>query len=139
MKRALLALLRLLLQLLIFALTGTWPRIRGLEPTPERPAPKHKRAMPPRKPRPTVRRDVRGQRTPVYDVAWEGAPDTASLEVVLAGPEGGVPRPRKRARGRPVTAPSEVRPTVGGVLRSRTGLRDAIVLDAALGTRRTRR
>jgi hypothetical protein len=131
MKRVVLAILRLLLQLLMFALTGTWLRFEALEPAPAAP-PRPQTRTKQKKPRP-IARPVREGRRPAAP-AQEA--DQTSLEVLLGGREGGVSMPRKRAGVRAVEGD---RPTVGGVLRSAAGLRDAIVLDAALGTRRTRR
>jgi len=138
MKRALIALLKLLLQLLIFALTGSWPRFADtpLEPQPARGMQKTTKKRPPS--RPPLFQPVPAQRKRRGVSVYEAL--DSSLEAQYGREEGGVPMRRELAlKVPPSRSAAEARPTLGSVLRSPRGLRDAIVLDAALGRRRARR
>ena len=128
MKDLLFYVLRLLLQVLIFALTGHWPHFdraprRGGQPAVQPPtrAPGRTRA----------RRSQRGTEPPPTR-SWSYLEEGTAYELE-APPEGGPVRVRavpKHASAAPVTC------SLGRALRDRRVLRDALVLDAALGRRR---
>lgn len=146
MKRLLIGLLKLLLKLVIFALTGAWPRF-GDDAEPASPAqqkkPKKQRQKSPRPPRPSRRPRLFQPGPPSGGYAF--GDEGLSLEETLGAPrfgEGGAPTAVRRARGGRALAPQgpkRERPTLGSVLRTPSELRDALVLGEALAPRRPRR
>jgi hypothetical protein len=148
-KRLLLALLKLVLQLLMFALTGKWVKIGS----GERPSARAKRAAKPSTQRPRAdganppRRKVfdrtrpppRSEPPSLEDVYLEleshlpGAESLPSTEALLRSSEAVRPSRRKRARETPVLA---ARGPLARALRDRRSLREAIALGTAVAPRR---
>lgn len=150
MKRLLLALLKLLLQLVLFALTGKWVKIG--QPTRSAAPPQRAKQRP-------QQGGVRAPRAKVFDATRSPRPtqpasfEPASLEEVYLELEHHLPgaeavpstdslltgrEPRRRARKRKLR---ELPPPSGDMslaraLRDRRSLREAVVLGAAFAPRR---
>lgn len=127
MKDLLFFVLRLLLQLVIFAITGRWPHFARSQPARVQP-PKTK-PKPARAPLDRLEPHVP---SPAPTRAWSYRDEGAAYAPDAPPREGGPARvrpPPKPAR------PNAATRSLGRALRDRRVLRDALILDAALGSR----
>ena len=126
MKDLLFFLLRLLLQLVIFAITGRWPHLAHTRtPRPPPPGGEARRARP---------RKARRTGAPAPTQSWSPHREGALYAPYPPPPEGGP----VRARSATMQAKAPSTRSLGRALRDRRVLRDALALDAALGSRRPR-
>lgn len=135
MNRFVLGLLKLLLQLVLYAFTGQWIRIGEPKAKP-RPQPK----APPRVPRPRTEVPRRAARSvakaPRLLEPQPFLPEPPSLEWLAQ--EGGSPRARPRRPARGVALPTARPRSLAADIRDPRTLRDALIVGALLAPRRPR-
>lgn len=143
MRRLLLFVLRVLLQLLLFGITGRWVELGRPEPGDPMPrAPKPARTFTPRprgprkEARPTVRDAARAAKATSRAPA-RSFPEGGAREAEFAL-EGG-PRRASRPRGVQTVHAPKPATSLRAALADRRVLRDALILDAALGARHRKR